>query len=60
MKKLLLSIFGILGISLSGAPIKEGQQAYNFKLYSDQGKLVRLSDYKGKEHTTKQEKEEQE
>ena len=48
MKKLLLGIFGILGISLSGAPIKEGQQAYNFKLYSDQGKLVQLSDYKGK------------
>ncbi|WP_297889196.1 peroxiredoxin [Sulfurihydrogenibium sp.] len=48
MKNFILAILTFLGIAVAGKPITEGEPAYNFTLISDEGKTVKLSDYKGK------------
>ncbi len=41
----MLSLFGLAS---PGMPIQEGQPAYPFSLTSDEGKIERLEDYKGR------------
>ncbi len=48
MFNFLIKILAILGLAQAGMPISEGQPAYNFRLLSDEGKEVRLSDYRGR------------
>ncbi|WP_448588559.1 peroxiredoxin [Thermocrinis sp.] len=48
MKGFFLSLLGAIGIVSATSTIKEGDQAYNFRLLSDEGKVVQLSDYRGK------------
>ncbi|WP_028949753.1 peroxiredoxin [Sulfurihydrogenibium subterraneum] len=48
MKNFILSILTFIGLATAGKPISEGQPAYNFSLTADDGKIVKLEDYKGK------------
>lgn len=48
MKNIILAILTFLGLATAGKPISEGQPAYNFSLMADDGKIVKLEDYKGK------------
>ena len=48
MKKFILTILTLLGLATAGKPISEGQPAYNFSLTADDGRIVKLEDYKGK------------
>ncbi len=48
MAKILMAILTFIGIATAGKPIKPGDPAYNFTLISDDGKTVKLEDYKGK------------
>ncbi len=48
MKELLIKILTFFGIAQAGAPLQEGQDAYLFSLQNQEGKVVNLSDYKGK------------
>ncbi len=48
MLKFLFKLLVLLGLAQAGNPIAKGQPAYNFSLVSENGSIVRLSDYKGK------------
>ncbi len=48
MKGFILSLLSFLGIASTGEPIKEGQPAYRFALYSDEGKIEKLENYMGR------------
>ncbi|MGB9765912.1 MAG: peroxiredoxin [Sulfurihydrogenibium sp.] len=48
MLKVLMAVLTFLGLATAGQQLKEGDQAYDFTLMSDEGKPIKLSDYKGK------------
>ncbi|MCY0866689.1 MAG: peroxiredoxin [Aquificota bacterium] len=48
MKEFIIKFFTLLGIAQMGSPIQEGQPAYLFSLQNHEGKVVNLSDYKGR------------
>ncbi|MFN3471756.1 MAG: peroxiredoxin [Aquificaceae bacterium] len=48
MKEFVIKLLAFLGIAQAGAPIQEGQPAYLFSLQNHEGKMVNLSDYRGR------------
>lgn len=48
MKELLIKLLAFLGLAQAGMPLQEGQPAYLFTLKNHEGKLVSLTDYKGR------------
>ncbi|MFN3599230.1 MAG: peroxiredoxin [Aquificaceae bacterium] len=48
MKEFIIKLLTLLGIAQAGNPLQEGQPAYLFSLKNHEGKVVNLSDYKGR------------
>ncbi len=48
MKEFLIKVLALLGIAQAGLNLQEGQQAYPFSLKNQDGRVVNLSDYKGR------------
>ncbi|MCS6957799.1 MAG: peroxiredoxin [Aquificaceae bacterium] len=48
MKELFIKILALFGLAQAGSPLQEGQPAYPFSLKNHEGKVVNLSEHRGR------------